>query len=419
MGNSTSTNMLCFNTAMMKGNSTFDRNRGIPESIRDVEQKPNSEFFSSFVAERIRSCTNPGTSWQREAASLQSLVDSLFKDYYERVERFRGSNTLGKLYDISYWEREVFRCLYGRSAMSGVFGEQKEKRYAFRNYIILHTRELTLRKRAIVMDIEKFKPAVIPFDFWDGKDQPNERAWRLTGANREYCMEEIKKHQAEYVLASRNGLTYTPFSKALSAGAGTMTSVWSDLYRNWTSKIQEKRMGRDEYVKSHLYWFISAYTAIDRNAEAAGTGVADLYGFEFNHKALWMSVSTLEFGFLQDTLESPLLGVDPGPSRGTHDIRHYICDSRKSVGQILEALHTLMEGADGNRYRKGKEVAQVVRAAYAAGLLSKCPVPYAAMLQEFPHMGAQSGYYKYFDRAIMKDAEFQPMIDSLKEFAKG
>ena len=145
----------------------------------------------------------------------------------------------------------------------------------------------------------------------------------------------------------------------------------------------------------------------------------NLYRFEFNHVALWMSVVRLEIGFLQDFIEKPFLSMETShSSRGPHEIRHFICEGTRSADQILEALHSLIEGNDGHTFRKGKEVAKIIRAAYIAGLLSQSPVPYATMKMEFPNIGAESGYYKYFDKARMKDAEFQPLIDKLKDFAK-
>lgn len=417
----TQVNILCFNTSLWKDGAAFDRNREISASIREVEQKRNSEMFAAYLTERILASNNAGAVFGISLNHLEVLVGSLFNDYCDRIVRYRGADMLGFMYDIAFWDREMFRCLYGRATLPGVFDGDAGKRILLRNSVILHARELTLRKRASLMNVEGYNPGVIPFDFWNGRTAESGREMRLPGANRDYCASRMKECQNKYVAAERGDTAYHPYSQHLSKETKSRYQEWSELLRSFSSRISARRVGRDEHIRSHMFWFLSAYNAISGITGTVGSKVKDLYRFEYNHDALWMSVGRLEMEFLQDMMESPLLGTETGPSRRAHDIRHYICEGQRSAGEILDALHVLIEGHDGKSIRKGREVAKVVRAAHAAGLLTQANVPYSAMKKEFPNIGAESGYYKYLDphSHLLMKADFQPMIDSLKEFAKG
>ena len=419
MVTNTQVNILCFNTSLWRGGVLFDRNRVVPASIRDVEQKPNSDKFSALLAECIIACDDAGSVAENSLTDLVALVGSLFRDYCNRIAVYRGTDTLGLMYDVAYWEREIFRCLYGRSALPGVFDGNTGRRFFLRNSIILHVRELTIRKRASLMNAENYNPGVIPFDFWNGETSKPEREMCLPGANRDFFASRMKERQNTYVAASRNDNQYHPYSRYLSDEANYICKELSGLLRLFSSRISARRVGRDGYIRNHLFWFLSAYTAISCISGTAGCKTKDLYRFEYNHGAIWTSVGRLEMEYLQDMVESPLLGTESGPSRRAHDIRHYICEGPRCAGEILDSLHVLIEGRDGNNIRKGKEVAKVVRAAHAAGLLTQANIPYSAMKREFPNIGAESGYYKYFDHRLLRNAEFQPMIDRLKEFAEG
>ncbi len=415
----TQINILCFNTSLYKQGATFDRHQEVVESIRDVEQKSNSELFRAYIAECIVKSVNTDHERSNILTGLRAVVESLFRDYYDRIKYFRDNDKLKMIYDIAYWEKEVFSCLYNRFALPENVDTQWRNNYLLRNSLILYARELSLRNKVLLIDPGKFISGVIPFDFWKGEDGDSGRERRLAGANKDYCASHMKDLQSKYANATRYDTQYHPYNRFLSDNVKLMAGEWNGLYKIYSAKISSSGLSREEYFKRQMFWFISAYNVISNISGTIGATPENLYRFEFNHVALWMSVVRLEIGFLQDFIEKPFLSMETShSSRGPHEIRHFICEGTRSADQILEALHSLIEGNDGQTFRKGKEVAKIIRAAYIAGLLSQSPVPYATMKMEFPNIGAESGYYKYFDKARMKDAEFQPLIDKLKDFAK-
>lgn len=80
--------------------------------------------------------------------------------------------------------------------------------------------------------------------------------------------------------------------------------------------------------------------------------------------------------------------------------------------QVLRILRKYMKN------KRGKQAVMLIRSAYAAGLTTVEKIPYSSVVAEFGDIGAQSGYYRFFENSYLPIETCSNLIDKLK-IAKG
>ena len=100
------------------------------------------------------------------------------------------------------------------------------------------------------------------------------------------------------------------------------------------------------------------------------------------------------------------LEVESCKARDKYNFRNYILDQEK-IPTLLEKLHKLIDG------KKGKDVAVVLQCAIELRLIDK--PSYLDVLQEFPKIGAKSGYYTYIDYEYFAEKTKESIKDELRE----
>lgn len=142
---------------------------------------------------------------------------------------------------------------------------------------------------------------------------------------------------------------------------------------------------------------------LNRNNLRGFTSIQDAFAFQSDFSLYKMLVQYERHILVEEAARKiPVKRKTRSPK--SKSMESYIV-SNSDKNTILSILHKSMKG------KFGKQAVMVIRAAFKAGLTSIERIPFSTIKAEFGDVGAQSGYYRFFDNDIMPEEEYRNLTE--------